>query len=129
MVRVILANDPALARETLGRAIAVLRPGSEVLSVAPEQLEAALAEYSPHLVVCSRASELLERCATRWVILHPDGAADSVLGVHGVWRVIDDLPLGAVVELLDQAASDAGERRPPAPAVSAEGAARFRPPD
>jgi hypothetical protein len=83
-LRVVLANEPAVYREVISSAIAVLRPDFEVFTVEPEYLDRELLCLGPRLVVvCSRLTELVQREALAWVQLYPCGASNTLVALDG----------------------------------------------
>jgi hypothetical protein len=83
-LRVVLANEPAVYREVISSAIAVLRPDFEVFTAEPAYLDREFARRGPRLVVvCSRLTELVERDALAWVQLYPCGASHTLVALDG----------------------------------------------
>ena len=83
-LRVVLANEPAVYREVISSAIAVLRPDFEVFTAEPEHLDWEFLCLGLRLVVvCSRLTELVERDALAWVQLYPCGAAHTLVALDG----------------------------------------------
>ncbi|MDQ3855611.1 MAG: hypothetical protein M3281_04365, partial [Chloroflexota bacterium] len=74
-----MANEPRCYREVVAATLGALRPGAEVISVEPTDIDAELARLDPHLVVCSRLTEAVETRAGAWVLLYPDGDNSAVI--------------------------------------------------
>ena len=79
-MRVLIANGPAMYREVISAALRELRPGVEIFTAEPEDLEAAFLRLRPQLVVCSRLTKRVELGAPAWIELYPDGAPYAVVG-------------------------------------------------
>lgn len=106
MLRILVANEPVLARETLAQALSALRPALQISVVPPEDLEAAIRRDSPEFIICSRACDLLTTHVARWIILHPDGVVGSLIGARCTWQFAGELPLATILDLVDRAARD-----------------------
>jgi len=100
-MRVLLANEPRSYRETLAAAIPALRPGVEVVAVAPGDLDGAIAHHRPHLVVCSALTPLVQQGALAWLLLYPDGASGSVRCLAEERADIPRMDLSGLLGLLD----------------------------
>ena len=72
-MRALVANEPRTYREVLVNALRWLRPQIEVSEVEPDELEPAVKQLHPHLVVCSRASAVARDDVLTWVTLYPGG--------------------------------------------------------
>jgi hypothetical protein len=79
-MRALIANGPAMYREVISTALRELRPGVEVFTARPEDLEQEFLRLLPQLVVCSRLTKRVEFDAPVWVELYPDGASYAVVG-------------------------------------------------
>lgn len=104
---IVLANEPLAYRQALVRAFRVARPHLHVLEVAPDELDAAVQEHAPLLVICDRLTQLVERCVSAWVVLYPDGARQVTSSLAGKQENTDDLDLAALVAFLDRAGAPA----------------------
>lgn len=58
-MRTFLANEPRAYREVIAAALRELRPRIEVFITEPEDLDAAVLQRTPHLVVCSQLTEIV----------------------------------------------------------------------
>jgi hypothetical protein len=105
VTHVILANEPNAYRETIAAAIRSLRPNVVVSEVTPEDTDCALLGLTPDLVVCSRLTPAVERCARAWVLLYADGSAETVVALHGRRTMRRDISFGQLLEVLDEAES------------------------
>lgn len=109
-LRVLFANEPRAYREAIAAAVACLRPGVEVLSVDPVDLDAAVVPNRPQVVVCSHLSDRVRRHAIAWALLYPEGARLAVRGLHGRELVGADLSLADLLDLVDRAERQASGR-------------------
>ena len=67
-------------REVISATLRELRPGIEVFTADPEDLEGEFLRLMPQLVVCSRMTKRVELEAPVWIELYPDGASHAVVG-------------------------------------------------
>jgi hypothetical protein len=67
-------------REVISATLRELRPGIEVFTADPEDLEGEFLRLMPQLVVCSRLTKRVELEAPVWIELYPDGASHAVVG-------------------------------------------------
>ena len=79
-MRALIANGPAMYREVISTVLREIRPGVEVFTAEPEDLEREFLRLLPQLVVCSRLTKRVERDAPVWIELYPDGASHAVVG-------------------------------------------------
>ena len=105
-VRVVVANEPRAYREVLAAAVHELRPGLEVQAVEPEELDRIVGRDLPHLVVCSRLSEVVETRAPAWVVLYPDGEARAVISVAGRQTTLAGIGFARILRLIDETTQD-----------------------
>jgi hypothetical protein len=68
-IRILVANEPRCYREVIAAAVHELRPHAEVITVEPADLDRAVVYRQPHLVVCSRLTEVVETHSPVWVVL------------------------------------------------------------
>ena len=67
-------------REVISATLRELRPGIEVFTAEPEDLEGEFLRLIPQLVVCNRLTQRVEFEAPVWIELYPDGASHAVVG-------------------------------------------------
>ena len=75
-----IANGPSMYREVISATLRELRPGIEVFTAEPEDLEGEFLRLTPQLVVCNRLTQRVEFEASVWIELYPDGASHAVVG-------------------------------------------------
>jgi hypothetical protein len=103
-LRVLMGNSPQAYRDTLAAALGVLRPEIEVITVRPDELDAAVAMHAPDFVVCSELTQAIETCAPGWVLLYPDGAYTCVVTVRGERTTVTDMKLETILAGIDRLA-------------------------
>lgn len=103
-MNIIVANEPRAYREVLASALQALRPGLTITLVEPDGLDEAVGRLAPHLVLCSRTTELLEMHVPNWVALYPDGAARVLISLVGRRSDAADLELAEILAIVDGAA-------------------------
>lgn len=101
-VRVLIANEPGMYREVISAAFEELRPGVEIFTAEPEDLEKEFLRLLPHLVVCSRTTRLVDLDAPVWVELYPDGASYAVVKeLDGSRRTFSRIGFDTLLSILD----------------------------
>ena len=103
-VRVLMANEPRAYREVIAAAIRELRPGVEVITVEPDDLEGSIPRLAPDIVVCNRATGPVRDRVPVWVELYPDYAPWSVVSVRGVRSTLADIQLPDILSIVDRTA-------------------------
>ena len=102
IMRALIANSPAMYREVISAALRELRPGIEVFTAEPEDLEGEFLRLLPQLVVCNRLTKRVELGAPVWVELYPDGAPYAVVGsVDGSRRTLPGMDFDMLLFILD----------------------------
>ena len=101
-VRALIANTPAMYREVISATLRELRPGIEVFTADPEDLEREFSRLLPQLVVCSRLTKRVELEASVWIELYPDGASHAIVGnLDGSRTVLPSLDFDTLLYILD----------------------------
>jgi len=101
-VRVLIANEPSIYREVISSALEVLRPGVEVFTAEPDDLEQEFLRLLPDLVVCSHTTKRVEIDAPAWVSLYPDGASYAVVSdPEGSRRTFSRIGFDNLLSILD----------------------------
>ena len=103
-MRVLVANAPRLHREAFAAALGRLRPGAEVVAVAPASLAAEVGRRRPDAVVCGRPPAEGEAAVPVWVQLYPGGADVAVVRAGGEATARARPTLAELAALLDRAA-------------------------
>jgi hypothetical protein len=101
-LRALIANGPAMYREVISAALRELRPGVEVFTAEPEDLEGEFLRLLPHLVACSRLTKRVKLGAPVWVELYPDGAPYAVVGSpDGSRMTLPSIDFDTLLSILD----------------------------
>ena len=102
-VLILLANEPRAYRESIAQVFRQLRPGVEVITAEPEELEASILELAPEMVVCSEATGVVRERVPVWVELYPDYGSRSVICLEGMCKTIEEIELSDLLSILDRA--------------------------
>lgn len=102
---VLLANEPLAYRQALARALETQRPDIQVLTVTPDELDAAIRQHAPLLVICDRLTEFAGKCVAAWIELYPAGARRVTSSFGGIEETAGDLDLPALLAFLERAES------------------------
>ncbi len=102
-LRILLTNEPRSYREAIAGAVRALKPNTEVFVAGPENLDAEVKRRSPHLVVCSQATPLVERRSLVWVELYPDHGSISTVSIDGERSTVVDIELADLLITVDRA--------------------------
>ncbi len=115
-VRVLLANEPPAYREVLTLVFQELQLPADVSCVEPEDLDGEIVRLSPHLVICSRLTGMLDAARVGWLLLYPDGETRAVLSMLGQRTELIDTDLNDILALVERtselAQADRGEASP-----------------
>jgi len=102
-MRIVVANDPLAYRDVIGSTVRVLRPDVDVVTVAPDELEKAMLDSAPDLVVCSRLTAAVDARARAWIMLYPDGASGATISVAGERTTVADIDFLGLLTAIDRA--------------------------
>jgi hypothetical protein len=100
-VRALIADGPSMYREVISATLRELRPGIEVFTADPEDLEVEFLRLMPQLVVCSRLTKRVELEAPVWIELYPDGASHAVVGNPDESRTVPRIDFDTLLAILD----------------------------
>jgi hypothetical protein len=100
-MRVVLANEAAVYREVISIVLKKLRPRVEVFTATPDDLDQEFSRLLPQLVVCSRLTELVQRNATAWIELYPDGASHTVVALGDKQTTLTAMDFNTLLAILD----------------------------
>ena len=87
-VQILVGNEPPIYRDLLGSQLPRLRPNLTVLLVDPADLDDAVAQMRPWLVLCSELTDAVRQFATAALVLDPDCPDRAVLAVEGQQQVL-----------------------------------------
>jgi len=101
-MRALIANEPAIYREAISAALRQLRPGIEVFTAEPDDLEGEFLRLLPELVVSSQPTKRVESYASVWVELYPDGASHAVVrSIDGSREILSSMDFDELLSILD----------------------------
>ena len=99
---ILVANEPRSYREAFAIALRGLRPHAEITVVEPDDLDSATLCLQPHLILCSRLTEVVQTRPISWALLYPGGESHCVTSVAGKQRREPDLQLDDLLAVLDE---------------------------
>jgi hypothetical protein len=100
---IVCANEPRSYRQALTRAFQAQRPGLQVVAVDPDELDEAVQQHAPLLVICDRLTQVVETGVAAWVLLYPGGAREVTSSLSGVRESAADLDLDELLAFVDRA--------------------------
>jgi hypothetical protein len=103
-MNVIVTHELCAYREAIAGTIQALRPAVIVWSVAVSDLDRALLDHAPRLVICSHLTELVRTRAPSWVLLYPDGADRAEINILGAYELLPHVALDRLLDVVDRAA-------------------------
>jgi hypothetical protein len=101
--QILVANEPLVYRDVLGSQLPRLRPGLTVLLVDPAELDEAVAQLRPRLVICSEVTDRIRQFATASLVLAPQSPDRAVLTVDGQHQVLLNPRLADLLAAVDTA--------------------------
>jgi hypothetical protein len=104
-VQILVANEPPTYRDLLASELPRLRPNVTVLLVDPVDLDDALAQMRPRLVICSELTDSIRQHATAALVLDSHGANQVILDVEGQQQVLLNPSLTDLLAAVDAAVS------------------------
>ena len=115
MIRVLVALSPRMYREAIALSIHRGRPGLDVRVASPEDAEAEIGAFRPHLLVHNDTVPIPEGALAgvpyRVEVLYSDGL-DARVSADGSSERVDDASTEDLLGLVDRAAATAGEQAP-----------------
>jgi hypothetical protein len=102
-MRIMVANEPRAYREVIAEAFRQLRSDVEVITAEPIELDGAIADLAPDLVVCSQLSEVIETRPLAWILLYPDGQATAIISIQGHRSTSAAIEFTGLLAAVDQA--------------------------
>lgn len=99
--RILVAQDRLYDRDVLSRALAALRPQLEVVSIAPDALVAELMAQSAQLVIANAIDRRVRELVPSWMMLYTQNTRSSIVSIHGIRTVVDDITLGEILDTVD----------------------------
>lgn len=102
---VLLANEPGAYRSLLATELPFLRPDLRVLEVNPADLEAAISDLRPAVVICSRTTESFRGFEFATFVLYPDGDDSLIQTIGGKDQAITSPRLSDILIAIDRVLS------------------------
>ncbi len=99
----LMANEPRAYREGIAAVIGQLRPTVEIETVEPSALDDSIDRFSPDMVICSKATEVLKERVRVWVELYPENGALSVANIGGRRTEYTEIQLPDLLSIVDKA--------------------------
>jgi hypothetical protein len=100
---VLVANEPTSYRDLLATELPRLRPRLTVLLVDPADLDEALAQLRPRLVICSELTESVRQHVPASIVLYPDGRNQAIVEIGGAHQVLPNPGLRDLLAAIDAA--------------------------
>ncbi len=101
--RLLMANEPHAYRDVIAEAVRDLRPGIEVVMVEPTNLDGAIGDFKPDIVICSAATKTVKSEVRVWVELYPKLGAQSTVSIGGECSEIAGIQLSDLLSIVDSA--------------------------
>jgi hypothetical protein len=98
-----MANEPRAYREGIAAVIGQLRPAVEVETVEPSALVDSIKRFSPDMVICSKATEVLKGKVRVWVELYPENGVLSVASIGGRRMEYTEIQLPDLLSIVGKA--------------------------
>jgi hypothetical protein len=102
-LRVLFANASRSYREALALVIRRLRPGVEVATAEPDDLDNSIRRFAPDIVVCSEATDVARTSVPVWVELYPGHGSRSVANIFGRQEEYAEIQLPDLLSIVDRA--------------------------
>ena len=102
-VQILIALEFLSHRESLAEMLRARRPEAVVVEVDPGELDAAIFEYVPDLVISGALSEVIETCVYGWVVLYPSGQDRAILNLGGTRWQQTGINVGHLLQFIDDA--------------------------
>lgn len=101
-MRVFLAHDRLMERDSLARTLAILRPHLTTRLIEPQALSMELLRDPPKVVIMTTPSREVEAQAPIWILLHEGGSERCIISINGRRSEHDALGLAAILDILDE---------------------------
>ena len=102
-LRVLLANEPRIYRESMAVVLGELRPGFDVRLSEPEDLEERVLAFLPDVAICSRVVGLVEERVPVWVELYPGHSSGATVSERGRRTEFAQIQLEDLLSVADRA--------------------------
>ena len=105
---ILVANEPGTYRHMLATELPTLRPSLHIHPIDPTDLDAAVAQFRPLLVISSRMSEVVRSLGAASIVLYPDGSDQAVVESAGQSWVLPSPRLADLLGAIDNIVGAAG---------------------
>ena len=103
-MHVLVANEPRAYRDVISGALRALRPGLDVATAEPEELDREfLLRLSPQLVVCSEVTQAIESFAPAWIELYPGHSGGAVVCIGDERKAFPEMCFETLLSTVDRA--------------------------
>ena len=100
-VDILIGHAVPLYQEVLAATFRLKRPHLVVHLASPDELDSLVCRLQPALVICSSATDALERCATSWAVLYPDERDEVIFSTQQSSRTIPHATIATLIDLID----------------------------
>ena len=102
-MRILLANEPRAYRDVISGTLEALHPDLDVLTAEPAELDEEVLRVSPHLVICSRITPVVESKAPVWIELYPGHTSGAVVELMGEREAIPEMNFEKLLSTVERA--------------------------
>ena len=102
-MRILLANEPRAYRDVISGTLEALHPEFEILTAEPLEIDEEVLRASPHLVICSRITTVVESNAPVWIELYPGHTSGAVVDLLGEREAIPEMGFDRLLSTIDRA--------------------------
>ncbi len=99
---ILVANEPRAYREVMAAAFHELCPQHDVITIAPDDLDAEVVRLDPQLVLCSQLTPAVHAHPLAWVMLYPDGETRAEIWIGGQSSTVADLEFNSLLAIIDE---------------------------
>ncbi|NJO84008.1 MAG: hypothetical protein HC828_15290 [Blastochloris sp.] len=101
-LRILVANEPCAYREVIASTFQRLRPDTDIHTVDPDNLDREIISFSPHLIVCSKLTAIVDLEVHAWVVLYPEGQPIVVSQVAGRRTTVSDIAFDGLLNIVER---------------------------
>ena len=103
-MRILVAVEPTMYRETLAHVLRRERPNDDVRLADPDALDREASSFRPHMIVCSdAASEVREVSVPSWVVIrYHDSLSASVFLDGRDTRLVQDMAMEDLLGVVEE---------------------------
>jgi hypothetical protein len=101
-MRIIVANEPCLYRDSLYSILRAFRPDAMIMLAQPAQLDRLIAEEHPHVVLCSQPRPTRHAEILTWIVVYPEGQNITHIYIGNEQETIPNLSMVELLAIIDQ---------------------------